>query len=115
MVQGKRDIILKTQCLQYLETWLPVAADDAEGCTKARVAPGERDARINGCTKRDSATLQQLEATSTKWAQPVANLLRTQLSKLNSKYGNNVTSLVPVWGGILDLRTSMYFSKLMPI
>jgi len=87
------------------ETWLPVAANDAEGCTKARVGPGERDQRINGCSKRDTATIPQLEATTAQWAQPVAKLLRTQLSGLNSKYGKNVTSLVPVWNGVLELRT----------
>lgn len=89
------------------ETWLPVAADDAEGCTKARVGPGERDSRVNGCSKRDTATVAQLEATEAKWSKPVANLLRTQLSGINSKLGKNVTSLVPVWNGVLDLRKSM--------
>ncbi|KAF2421098.1 hypothetical protein EJ08DRAFT_727737 [Tothia fuscella] len=86
------------------ETWLPVAANDAEGCTPARVGPGVRDERLTFCPLRDTATLPQLQATVSDWSQPIAKMLRTQLTGLNAKYKSNVTSLVPVWNGVLELR-----------
>jgi len=97
---------------KYQETWLPVAAGDAEGCTEAKVGPGAKDSRINKCSNRDSATLSQLAATQAQWSQPVAKLLRTQLTGLNTKYGKNITSLVPVWSGVLELRKCMSLNEL---
>lgn len=93
------------------ETWLPVSADPGERCTTPKVGPGGSNPGINTCKNRDAATYQSLETTRSKWEAPFRKLLRDQLAGINKQLGKNVTSLVPVWDGVLALRQNVVQGK----
>jgi hypothetical protein len=57
---------------------------------------------IQGCTTRDAATYEMLEATRAKNEQPFRKRLREQLNGLNKNAGRNLTVLVPVWDAVLS-------------
>jgi hypothetical protein len=90
-----------------LETWLPVSSDKNEGCSVSGKKPTES---VNGgvtlCKNRDSPTVPLLETTRKEWEEPVLFALRKQLTGLNQQYGQNLTTLVNVWSGVISLRES---------
>jgi len=93
------------------ETWLPVSLDPKESCTAAKVGPGEKDPRVNGCTARDATNLEGLEKTRKGWEEVVRNKLRTQLQGINQKAGVNFTGIVTTWDGIISLREAVVQGK----
>jgi hypothetical protein len=58
------------------------------------------------CSKRDSATLPQLQRLHTTVETKYKDKLRTQLTELNAKTAANFTTLVPAWDLVVSLRES---------
>jgi hypothetical protein len=90
--QHRKDMHVMVQ-----ETWIPRIAsmgvdNTPENCT------------VWGCSNRNGATYEMLEAIRTKQEQPYQARLRTQLTGINKNVKTNFTTLVPVWDAVLSLR-----------
>jgi hypothetical protein len=78
------------------ETWLPKSAHPSvEGCTM-------------GCKNVDAADVAGVEDTRKQVEAPWLQEMATYVDKVNKEVGRNITTIVPLWSGILSLRQSEF-------
>ena len=68
----------------------------------------EEDRFELGCNKRDAATREMLEKTRAQVEMPYRERMRKQFKEINAKNGKDFIFIVPTWGGVMDLRESMF-------
>jgi len=90
--QHRKDIHVMVQ-----ETWIPRLSSAGQDTTP-------ENCNVWGCSNRDAATLEMLEAIRNKQEKPYQARLRTQLTGINTSHNTSFTTIVPVWDAVLSLR-----------